>query len=97
VPLTGQGEDDVKVVGGEHLLLPIIQPLTNALGTAARTGAMAARVVPDLRDVALGTAPDVAAQRGRSARHHGLGGFLDPARQLVRPRICRNAGLENGL
>ena len=72
------------------LLLPAVQPVADPLHTTARAGAMAARVVPDLRDVALRTAPHVAAQRRRPAGHYGMGGFPDPTGHLVRLGIRRN-------
>ncbi len=92
---TGQGEDHMKVVSRQKLLLPAVEPLADPVGTAARTRTMAARVIPDLRDVPLRAVAHVPAQHRRATGHHGACGPPHPAGHLVRFSIRRKARLED--
>ena len=94
---TGQREDDVKVVSRKELLLPAVEPLAEALPATAGTGPMAAGVVPDLGDMALGTAAHVAPQHRRATRHHRLCCSPDASGQLVHLGLRCKARLQDPL
>ena len=84
VQLTGQ----VKIHESDRSAAPVapaVEPLANAMRTAAQTRPMATRVVPDLRDVALRTAPHVASQRGCSASPHCVCRFSETRRGSLCP------------
>src|SRR5215470_11793363 len=90
-------EDDVVMITRQEPRPLQRQP---ALGLEIRTlwtGAVAARVVPDTGDVAVGARLDMTAQGGCPALHDGTRGFADMRGQGMGLFVDRKGILEDGL
>jgi hypothetical protein len=70
-------EDDVGMVTGQQPRALEDQPALGLERGALRTGPVAARVVPDTGDVAVGARLDMTTQGGCPALHKGVRGFAD--------------------
>src|SRR5262249_35217452 len=93
----GEREDDVVMITRQE---PRPLPRQPALGLEIRTlwtGAVAARVVPDTGDVAVGARLDMTAQGGCPALHEGVRGSAHVGRQGMALLIGGKGGLGDRL
>ena len=75
VELVGNGEDHVKVRGGQQFLFPCGEPALACLGLALGAVPITTRVVRDGLKSALGAGIEVASERGGPAVLNGSEGF----------------------
>src|SRR5215471_5240987 len=93
----GQGEDDMVMITGQEPRLLEGEPALGLEVRTLRTGAVAARIVPDTGDVAIGARLDMTAQGGRSAPDEGMRGSAHVGRQGMTLLIGGKGVLEDRL
>ena len=93
----GQGEDDMVMITGQESCLLEGEPALGLEVRALRTGPVAARVVPDTGDVAVGARLDMTAQGGCPVLHEGVRGSAHMGRQGMALLIGWKGVLEDRL
>ncbi len=91
----GQGEDDVVMITGQQSGALHGEPALGLEIRTLRTGAVAARVVPDARDMPVGTGLDMAPEGGGAALHNGTGRAANVEGQEVRLLVSGKRVLED--
>ena len=75
VEFVGDGEDHVKVMGGQQFLFPRSEPAFARLGLALGAVPIATRIIRDGLKSALGAGIEVASERGGAAVQQGAEGL----------------------
>src|SRR5215468_12584279 len=93
----GQGKDDMVMVTRQEPRLLESQPALGLEVGTLRTRPMPTGVVPDAGHMTIRTGLDMAAQRGGSTLHDGVGGSAHVSRQGMALLIGRKGILEDRL